>query len=88
MKTPRKRTPTLAQLIDADRDGLILRNPDNGVVFRAVYVNWQGVLPGVKIYRRNGLRPVRSPLMSHDWIESWLAGLDFFTPRNRCGRIA
>lgn len=79
--------PTLARLIAADRDGLTVRNPDNGLIFRIVYVNWQGVLPAVKIYRRHGRRAVRSPLMGHDWIERWVADLEFCRwPRRRMDR--
>ncbi len=86
MKTRRNKNkaPTLARLIDADRDGLTVRNPDNGLIFRIVYVNRQGVLPAVKIYRKLGRHAVRTPLMGHDWIERWLADLELCRrPRRR-----
>lgn len=89
MKTRRKKSkaPTLARLIAADRDGLTVRNPANGLIFRITYVNWQGVLPAVKIYRRHGRRAVRSPLMGHAWIERWLADLELCRrPRRRTAK--
>ncbi|MBL9187542.1 MAG: hypothetical protein JNK23_08705 [Opitutaceae bacterium] len=64
-----------------------MRNPDNGLIFRIVYVNWQGVLPAVKIYRRLGRRATRTPLMGHDWIERWLTDLELCRrPRRRMGK--
>ena len=67
--------PTLPELIDAGAAGMMLVNPDNGVMFRAVYANWLGVLPGVKIFPPRGRRSVKSPIMSHEEIAAWLAGL-------------
>ncbi len=67
--------PTAAELIKAGAAGLMLVNPDNGVVFRAKYVSWLGVLLAVRIYPRGHRHPAKSPIMSHDEIDAWLAGL-------------
>ena len=69
--------PTFRDLIAAGAAGLKLRNPDNGVEFRAVHVNVYGVT-GVKLYRGTSRRAdKKSPIMSNGAIESWLAGLEF-----------
>ncbi|MDD2765738.1 MAG: hypothetical protein PHE83_17385 [Opitutaceae bacterium] len=68
--------PTLQQLKDAGEKGLIVRNPDNGLIFRAVYATWEGCLHGVKIFNLHQRRPVKSPLMHPDDIETWLSGLE------------
>ena len=74
--TPPTAHPTLQQLKDAGEVGLMVRNPDNGLIFRAVYATWYGCLHGVRIFNLGATRPSKSPLMHPDAIEFWLAGLE------------
>jgi hypothetical protein len=68
--------PTLQKLKDAAGDGLKVRNPDNGHLFRVVYWTWEGCIHGVRIFELGRTRPAKSPLMSPVEIESWLSGLE------------
>jgi hypothetical protein len=70
--------PSLEQFREAGTAGLIVRNPDNGKIFRAAHYCWEGCVHGVKIYEMGRKRPLKSsPLMSLPEIGEWLAGLEF-----------
>jgi hypothetical protein len=73
--------PTFDRLKDAGDKGLFVRNPDNGLVFRAVYATWKNniglaVLHTVRIFDLGNPVEIKSPLMNPWEIEQWLNGLE------------
>lgn len=70
------KAPTVEQLQAASDHGLILRNSDNGRVFRVVYVEAAG-LSGIRIYDPpSAKRPVRDPIMGSAALFDWLSHLE------------
>lgn len=70
--------PTFEQLSDAGKDGIMVRNPDNGLVFRTVLYSWEGCVYGLKFFKaeaKKGSRPMKGILMAKSEIEHYLSGV-------------
>lgn len=72
------KVPTIEQLKAAGKDGLRVRNPDNGKEFRVVYYCWEGCVHGLKFFDLDAkprARPLKGILMPPGEIANYLEGI-------------